>query len=85
MFKVDKVVKEPRTVYKLKDFAEEPITGLFYPEEIERVDKSGEATYKIEKIIRKRKVNGHIEVLVKWKGWPTKFNSWINQEDVVAN
>ena len=41
-----------------------------------------EVVYKIEKIIKKRKRKNQSEVLVKWKGWPEKFNSWIPEDQM---
>ena len=38
--------------------------------------------YKIEEILKRRKRHGVPEVLVKWKGWPVKFNSWITESDL---
>ena len=41
-----------------------------------------ENRYLIERIIRKRKPQyGSQEFLVRWKGWSTKFNSWVKEED----
>ena len=37
----------------------------------------------VDKIIKERKMKGkQPEVLVKWLGWPSKFNSWIPKNDV---
>ena len=41
-----------------------------------------EVVYKMEKIMKRRKTNNVTEVLVKCKGWPTKFNSWILESDL---
>ena len=39
--------------------------------------------YKIEEILKKRKnKSGQVEVLVRWKGWPSKFNSWIPENQI---
>jgi hypothetical protein len=68
-------------VYKLKDFAEEPITGTFYEQELQRVDKKEDEVWKVEKIIKTRK-KGVEEVLVSWHQWPSKFNSWIKKSEL---
>ena len=36
----------------------------------------------VEKILKKRKRKNITEVLVKWKGWGNKFNSWIPEQDL---
>ena len=36
-----------------------------------------------QKVIRRRTTDkGEQEVLVKWKGWPVKFNTWIPASDL---
>jgi hypothetical protein len=32
--------------------------------------------------LRKRKRTGKIQWLVKFEGWPDKYNQWINEEDI---
>jgi hypothetical protein len=60
--------------YELKDLAGEPIKRKFYEQEIQKVVKT-EDVYEIEKVLKTRKRGGKIEYLVKWKGYPDKFNS----------
>ena len=38
--------------------------------------------YKIEKVLGKKKIKNKNYILVKYKGWPDKFNEWIPQTDV---
>jgi len=75
-----RIASTPRRLYKLKDAGDELIEGKFYEDELQRVDKdlhSGE--YEVERVLERRrnKTTNEQEVLVKWKGWPDKFNSWI--------
>ena len=65
--------KEP--FYYLRDFNGEDIKGGFYEKELQLVQDSGE--YRIEKVLRRKRVNGKQLHLVQWKGWPSKFNSWV--------
>ena len=67
--------------YWLKDYDNEPITGSFFENELQRVDVAKDTTYKIEKVLRHRKRNGAKEMLVKWLGWPNKFNSWVREDE----
>ncbi len=69
-------------VYKLKDWSNKPIGGIFYQAEVQRVQVSDEKTYSIEKIIKTRKVRGEKQHFVKWKGWPKAYNSWVREEDL---
>lgn len=54
-------------VYKLKDDAEEILDGTFYEPELQKVIKNDDV-YRVEKILCKRKCNGVMECLVRWKG-----------------
>ena len=70
-------------MYKLKDIEGEVIKGRFYEYELQRVTEEKGRQYKIEKIIKTRKLkNKPAEVFVKWLGYPDSFNSWIKQSEV---
>ena len=67
-------------MYKLEDLDGEDVKGKFYEEELQKTDLKDFSV--IDKIIRKKKVNGKYEYLVKWDGYPEKFNSWISEEQL---
>ena len=69
-------------VYKLKDWNGEEIKGTFYQSELQKVNKSNDSLWKIEKVLKKRIRGRHRELLIKWLGWPTKFNSWIVEDQI---
>ena len=67
--------------YKLKYQANEHIKGVFYMEELQKVVEP--STYRIEKIIRKKKSSDRkLLYLVKWGGYSDKFNSFVTAEDI---
>ena len=70
--------------YSIKDYSNDPIEGTFYSEELQHVYLSDDVNtdYKIEKILKRRFKNRRKEVLVKWEGWHSKFNSWIPDSEV---
>ena len=79
-FLLESEKSNPRKVYKMADRGGEEIKGSWYPEEVQEISKN---KYLIEKVLRKRKTKkGVKEVLVKWKGWPPKFNTWIPESDL---
>ena len=47
-----------------------------------KLSKDENTLWYVEKKIRKRKRNGLIEWLVKFEGWPDKYNSWIPERDI---
>lgn len=69
-------------VYKLKDLAGDPIEGTFYESELQKVIKSEDVSYRVEKILKRRRHGKTQEVYVKWEGWPKKFNSWIPESSL---
>jgi hypothetical protein len=68
-------VKEGIPYYELVDMTDDPIKGTFYESELNKVTVTDDTVYRIEKILRKR----NDQALVKWMGWPAKFNSWLAQ------
>ena len=69
-------------MYKIKDLADDPIEGTFYESELQKVIKSVDILYRVEKVLRKRKRGKTKEMYVKWEGWPSKFNSWIPESSL---
>jgi hypothetical protein len=69
-------------VYRLTDYAKEEIEGIFYENELQKVYVDENAVYNIEKVIKERTNKGIKESLIRWMGWPKKFDSWIPSKDV---
>ena len=63
--------------YRLTDLSGEDIKGSFYNDELQIVVKL-DALFDIERILKTRKRAGKVEYLVKWRGYPNKFNSWVD-------
>ena len=81
LFKISKVIGGDPNVYELEDLEGEPIVGKFYEKELSAVDKKDDV-YKVEKILRRKKVGSKKVVLVKWLGYDSKHNSWIPEIDI---
>ena len=74
----DRYIKQGQALYELNDYMGDEVVGSFYQSELQSVTVDLNTEYKIEKIIRKRKnKQGILEYLVKFKGWPNKYNSWV--------
>ena len=65
--------------YVLRDLAGETIKGRFYEPEIQNVLKSDDEHYDTDRMVKTRKRNGKIQYLVSWKGYPSKFDSWVDE------
>ena len=72
-FFIDKVMRTSPIVYRLRDLLGEKMEGNFYAEELQKITVDPMRAYKIEKVLA-RKGN---KMLVKFQGWPKKFNEWI--------
>jgi hypothetical protein len=73
LYIIDKVKKTNPYTYTVQDMNGEEILGSFYTEELQ---KSTQEVFRIEKVIRKKKINGIEHGLVKWLGYNDKFNEW---------
>lgn len=80
IFKVWKRLRTTPVTYALKDLDDEEIEGGFYSEELQRVNSP--ETYKIEKVLAEKKVGRTKYYLIKWLGYPDKFNQWISHKDI---
>ena len=67
---------DPAT-YGVRDYGGEDIKGKFYAQELQKVTKADDV-YEVEEVVKTRKRAGRVEYFVKWKGWPSKFNSWVD-------
>jgi transposase InsO family protein len=63
--------------YRLVDLLGETIDGTFYEAELQGVNYDDQGEFEVEEILDRQGSGRRKEVLVKWKGWPEKFNSWV--------
>ena len=77
IFIISKVLQTSPTTYKLKDYDDEEICGVFYEEELVPFNKQDE-DYEIEYVVKTKQVNGKTKYLVKWKGYPESMNAWVS-------
>ena len=63
----------PMVTYRLSEWDGTPIKGTFYEPEVQKVQVSDDSLFRVEKVLKRKGRN----VLVRWKGWPSKYDSWI--------
>ena len=71
-------------VYRLKEADGDWIQGTFYEFELQKVIETEKHLFRIETILKRRGRGANKEVLVHWKGWPKKYDSWIPHNQLVA-
>lgn len=77
IFKIYKIVtKFPVTMYTLIDLENNIIRGNFYASQLSKV--MGD-TFLVEKILKRKIVSNIPMVYVKWEGFPSSYNSWIQE------
>ena len=59
------------------------LEGVFYEAELQKVEKVDDVNL-IEKVLNQRTRIGKKEYYVKWKGYPDKFNSWVDANHLKA-
>ncbi len=79
IFKVKRrYLKQGIPVYKLTDWNDEEIKGIFYGPELNRVDKDADSLFYIDKVLKRRQRGGTRQLYVSWEGYPASMNSWID-------
>ena len=74
VYVIHEVKKTSPVTSTSKDTAGEMLEGGFYENELQKTEQD---IYRIEKVIRKKIINGVEHALVKWMGYSDKFNEWI--------
>jgi len=76
VFTVSKIKRTNPVTYEITDYNDEEIQRNIYKQELQ---KTSQEVYRIEKIVNKGKTRS----LVKWKGYPESFNSWVDNKDLI--
>ena len=67
------VRRHPIVTYRLSEWDGTPIKGTFYEPDVQKVQVSDDSLFRVENVLKRKGRN----VLVRWKGWPPKYDSWI--------
>ena len=76
IFTIKEIRETNPITYKLEDLQGEEIKGTFYEPELQKTEQQ---IYRIEKVIEKEKGRS----FVKWKGYSDKFNSWVDNKELI--
>jgi len=73
VFIITYVRNHPMVTYNVSEWDGTPIEGTFYPQDLQKVNVTDDSLFRVEKVLKRKKG----QVLVRWKGWPSKYDSWI--------
>ena len=76
-------MRQDQPIYKVVDWYNRPIRGTFYQKELQKVEAIDEDIFKIEKVLKYKGRGNKREALVRWLGWPKKFDSWIPASNII--
>ena len=76
VFVIKKVKNTVPWTYVINDLNGDGIIGIFYEKELQ---KTNQQEFRIEKVIKKE----GDKLYVKWKGYDSSFNSWIDKKDLI--
>ena len=76
VFVIKKVKNSVPWTYVINDLNSDEIIGTFYEKELQ---KTNQQEFSIEKVIKKK---GN-RLYVKWKGYDSSFNRWIDKKDLI--
>ncbi|KAL7641805.1 UNVERIFIED_CONTAM: hypothetical protein RMT77_007679 [Armadillidium vulgare] len=85
VFQVEKIKEIPRDglkLYYLKVLEGEAVKGGFYKQEIQKISFDPKQLYKIEKVLGTKGKGKNKMFLIKWQGYPDKFNSYIKASEL---
>lgn len=71
---VEEVLQRPLPMYVLKDYSG-TLKRRFYDEELQKIP---EPSYRVEKVIKTRVRNGKRQLFVKFVGYPSSENAWVD-------
>ena len=80
VFTIDKVLDTEPITYKLKEYDGDILEGSFYTQELLKTDVPD--YYEVDKILQTRKVGKKKQSLVKFVGWPKKYDLWIDDDQL---
>ena len=78
VFIVDRVKPGPVPTFRITEWDGTEVRGTFYTQDLQKVTVADDAIFRVEKVLRRKGT----KLLVRWKGWPNKYDSWIDKKDI---
>ena len=76
VFKISKILNTDPITYKIEDLQGEEQPKAYYEKELQKTEQQ---VFRIEKILKEEDGKSY----VKWEGYSDKFNSWVDNKDMI--
>jgi len=85
LFQISKILSDIEPVlYELIDLKKAAVPGKYYKQQLTKSPPPKEVEYFfIESVLKQKKIRGKLYYLVKYLYYPSKFNRWLPEENVV--
>ena len=80
VFVVTRARRGPVPTYKIAEWDDAPVRGTFYAHDLQKVGVGDDDLFRVDRIVKRRKD----KVLVHWKRWPDKYDSWVKKGNVTT-
>lgn len=86
IFRIHRVLEwRSPPVYELSDLQGEVIDGIFYEQELAHVIKDlQEGEFIVDRVIKTKGRGNNKQLLVSWREYPSKFDSWIPASSLIS-
>ena len=81
IFQIVNLILRTPVVHDVRDLLERSIEGTFYEKELQKVEHPD--IFRVEKVLKKQIRNKKEEYLVRWSGYSSDFDSWLQSTDIV--
>lgn len=82
LFIVDNIINKPIPLYEIRDEKKRKIPQRYHEHELQKVNITDDARFRIERILDERWRDGEKEVLIKWAGYPMEFCEWLPASNI---
>ena len=79
---VKRILIDDVPAYELVDYAGDPVKGIFYGSELQAVVFDPDRDFAIEKVIKTKGKGKNAQSLVRWLGWPKKYDQWFKTSEI---
>ena len=79
VFVVARVMRGVVPTYNINEWDGTPVRGTFYAQDLQKVTLMDDDLFRVEAIVKRK----GSKVLVRWKGWPDKYDSWVEKRDLL--